>query len=65
MLGLGKKIEISKGFKEDEASMQEAFLKLSDEERFIVACDLSEIMIRIQYENGVLPKNTNFTMTNE
>jgi hypothetical protein len=62
---LDKKIEISKGFKEDESSVQEAFLRLSDEERFIVACNLSEIMIRIQYENGVLPEDTNFTITNE
>jgi len=62
---LEKEIEISTGFSEDESAMREAFRRLSDEERFFITCQLSEIMVRIQYENGVLPEETNFTLTNE
>ena len=62
---LGKIIEISDGFNEDDAAMRKAFIELSDEERFRVACELSEIMVRIQYENGVLPEDSNFKLTND
>ncbi len=62
---LGKIIEISDGFNEDDAAMRKAFIELSDEERFRVACELSEIMVRIQYENGVLPEDNNFKLTND
>lgn len=62
---MDNRIEISKGFEEDEVAMREAFVNLTDEERFIVACELSEIMIRIQYENGVLKEDNNFKLTNE
>ena len=58
-----KRIEISKGFEEEKRLEEEAFLKLSDDERFRVTCELSEIMLQIQYENGVLPKDENFTLT--
>lgn len=57
-----KRIEISKGFEEDRLLDEEAFLKLSDEERFIVVCELSELMLHIQYENDVLPKDNNFSL---
>jgi len=58
-----KRIEISKGFEEEERKERETFLKLNDEERFIRACEISEIMLLIQYENGVLPEDDNFTLT--
>ncbi|MBC8489876.1 MAG: hypothetical protein H8D45_27995 [Bacteroidetes bacterium] len=58
-----KRIEKSKGFDEEKRLEEDAFLKLSDDERFRVACELSEIMLQIQYENGVLPKDVNFTLT--
>ena len=57
-----KHIEISKGFKEDQQIDEDAFLKLNDDERFRVVCELSEIMLRIQYENGVLSKDDNFIL---
>ena len=57
-----RKIEISKGFEEEKRKEEEAFLKLSFEERFIKVCEISEIMLRMQYENGVLPKDENFTL---
>lgn len=50
-----KRIEISKGFEKDQQIDEKAFLKLNDDERFRVVCEFSEIMLRIQYENGVLP----------
>jgi len=56
------KIEISKGFEEEKRKEEDAFLQLSDEERFIKCCEISEIMLRMQYENGVLPKDDNFTL---
>lgn len=58
-----KRIEISKGFDEEKRMEEEAFLKLNDDERFRVACELSEIMLQIQYENEVLPIDKNFTLT--
>ena len=58
-----KRIEISKGFDEEKRLEEDAFLKLSDDERFRVTCELSEIMLRIQFENGVLPNDENFTLT--
>ena len=58
-----KRIEISKGFDEEKRLEEEAFLKLSDDERFRVTCELSEMMLQIQFENGVLPKDENFTLT--
>ncbi len=57
-----KRIEISKGFEEEKRLEEEAFLKLSDDERFRVTCELSEMMLQIQYENGVLPEDNNFTL---
>ncbi len=57
-----KIIETGKTLEEQEKSMQEAFLKLSDEERFILACEVSEIMIRIQYENGVWKEPEHFVL---
>jgi hypothetical protein len=33
------------------------------DERFRVACELSEMMLQIQYENEVLPEDENFTLT--
>ena len=56
------RIEISKDFEEEKRLEEEAFLKLSDDERFRVTCELSEIMLQIQYENGVLPKDENFIL---
>ncbi len=58
-----KRIEISKGFEEEKLLEEEVFLKLSDDERFRVACELSEMMLQIQYENEVLPEDENFTLT--
>ena len=58
-----KRIEISIGFEEEERKEREAFLKLTDEERFIRTCEISEIMLQIQYENGVLPGDDNFILT--
>jgi len=63
-----KRIEISKHrsilqcFEEEKRLEEEAFLKLSDDERFRVTCELSEMMLQIQYENGVLPKDENFIL---
>lgn len=57
-----KHIEISKGFEKDQQIDEKTFLKLNDDERFRVVCELSEIMLRIQYENGVLPKDDNFIL---
>jgi hypothetical protein len=57
-----KQIEISRGFEEEKRLDEEAFLKLSDEDRFRVICELSEIMLHIQYENGVLLKDNNFSL---
>jgi hypothetical protein len=45
-----KKTEISEGFEREEQKEREAFLKLSDEERFIRTCEISEIMLQIQYK---------------
>jgi len=58
-----KRIEKSKGFEEEQRISEEAFLKLSSDERTKLCCEISEIMIRIQYENGMLPKDNNFTLT--
>ena len=58
-----KHIEKSKGFEEEQRLSEEAFLKLSDNERSKVCCEISEIMLRIQFENGVLPVDNNFTLT--
>ncbi len=55
-----KLIEKSKGFEEDKHIDEKTFLKLSDDGRFRVVCELSEIMLRIQYENRVLPDDDNF-----
>ena len=49
-------------FEEEKRLEEEAFLKLSDDERFRVTCELSEIMLQIQYENGVLPEDNNFIL---
>ncbi len=57
-----KRIEISKGFEEEKRLEEDAFLKLSDNERFRITCELSEMMLQIQYENGVLPKDENFIL---
>lgn len=62
---MANKIELSNGFREDEAAMRQAFIDLSDEERFQIACELSEIMVRIQYDNGILPEDNNFKLTND
>ena len=56
------RIEISKSFEEDKRMDEEAFLKLSDDERFQYTCEVSEIMLRIQFENGVLPKDDNYIL---
>jgi len=58
-----KRIEKSKGFEEEQRISEEAFLKLNSDERTKLCCEISEIMIRIQYENGILPKDNNFTLT--
>ncbi|MCF8405195.1 MAG: hypothetical protein K9H58_14720 [Bacteroidales bacterium] len=58
-----KRIEISKGFEEEQAITEKAFLKLNSDERTKLCCEISEIMIRIQYENGMLPEDANFTLT--
>lgn len=55
------RIEKSKGFEEEKRLEEEAFLKLNDDERFRVCCELSELMLQIQFENGVLPEDDNFT----
>lgn len=57
-----KHIEISKGFEKNHQVDEDAFLKLSDDSRFRVICELSEIMLSIQHENGVLPKDDNFIL---
>ena len=57
-----KRIEKSKGFEEEKRLEEKAFLKLSDDERFRVACEISEMMLQIQYENGVLPEDENFIL---
>lgn len=59
---MANSIEISKGFKKEKRKEEAAFLKLNDDERFRIVCEMSEIMIRIQYENGVLPKDKNFIL---
>lgn len=58
-----KRIEKSKGFEEEQRISEEAFLKLNSEERTKLCCEISEVMIRMQYENGVLPKDNNFILT--
>ena len=60
---MGKRIEKSKGFEEEQRISEEAFMKLNSEERTKLCCEISEIMIRIQHENGVLPKDSNFILT--
>ena len=60
---MGKRIEKSKGFEEEQRISEEAFIKLNSEERTKLCCEISEIMIRMQYENGVLPKDSNFILT--
>ncbi len=57
-----KRIEKSKGFAEEQQLSEEAFLKLDTNERTKLCCEISELMLRIQYENGVLPKDNNFTL---
>ncbi len=55
-------IEILSGTKDEKRAEEEAFLLLSDDEKFRIASELSEIMLHIQWENGVLPNDKNFTL---
>lgn len=58
-----KRIEKSKGFEEEQRISEEAFLKLNSSERTKLCCEISEMMICMQYENGVLPEDNNFILT--
>ena len=55
-------IETSKGFEEEKRLEEEAFLRLNDSKRFRVSCELSEIMLQIQFENGILPEDINYIL---
>ena len=55
-------IEISKGVEEKKRKEEITFLMLNDDERFKLAVEISEIMLRIQFENNVLPLDENFTL---
>ena len=57
-----KRIEKSKGFAKEQQLSEEAFLKLDTNERTKLCFEISELMLRIQYENGVLPKDNNFIL---
>ena len=59
---MGNRIEKSRGFDEEKRLGEIAFLKLNDDERFRLTCELSEIMLQIQFENGVLPRDENFIL---
>jgi len=56
------RIEKSKGFDEEKLLEEKAFLKLNDDERFRLTCEISEIMLQIQFKNSVLPKDKNFIL---
>jgi hypothetical protein len=60
-----KRIVLSEGKEDAKRKEEQAFLKLTDDQRFRIACELSEIALRIQFENGVLPKDNNFTLIRE
>jgi hypothetical protein len=58
-----KRIEKSKGFEEEQRISEEAFFKLNSDERTKLCCEISDIMIRMQFENDLLPKDDNFILT--
>jgi hypothetical protein len=60
-----KQIVISEEKAEAKKKEEKIFLSLTDDERFRIACELSEMALRIQFENGVLPKDDNFTLIRE
>ena len=55
-------IEKSKGFEKEKRLEEEFFLKHNDDERFRLTCEISESMLRIQYDNGVLPEDKNYIL---
>jgi hypothetical protein len=58
-----RRITKLEGFRREKQKEKDAFYKLSEYDRVNLACEISEILLRIQYENGVLPKDNNFTLT--
>lgn len=63
ILKMEKRIEKSNSFMNEQQISEEAFLKLNSDKRTKLCCVISEMMIRMQYENGVLPGDNNFTLT--
>jgi len=55
-------ITTSGSFEEEERKQQEAFYHLPDNKKVEVAFEISQILLSIQSENGILPKDDNFTL---
>ena len=49
------RIENSCGFDEENRLEGKVLLKLNDNERFRLTCEISKRLLQIQFENGVLP----------
>jgi hypothetical protein len=56
-------IQKAGSFEEEKRKERHLFSLISDEERFKLACELSEMMVKMQYENSTLPEESNFTLT--
>lgn len=58
-----RKITRSDSFHKEKEKELLTFYKLPENERINLVCELSEVLLNIQYENGILPEDENLTLT--